>query len=87
MIRWFAGHPTAANLLLILFLAIGALTLPTLVRETFPDFRATEVEILVTYRGATAGEVEDAICRPLWDGLQGVESLDELTCVAQDNRA
>lgn len=87
MIKWFTGHPTAANLLLILFLAIGAVTLPTLVRETFPDFRATEVEISVTYRGATAGEVEDAICRPLWDSLQGVESLDELTCTAQDNRA
>lgn len=87
MIRWFAGHPTAANLLLILFLAVGAMTLPTLVRETFPDFRATEVEITVVYRGATAGEVEDAICRPLWDALQGVESLDELTCTAQDNRA
>lgn len=87
MIRWFAGHPTAANLLLILFLAIGALTLPTLVRETFPDFRETEVEIIVAYRGATAGEVEDAICRPLWDAVQGVESLKELTCSAQDNRA
>ena len=87
MIRWFAGHPTAANLLLILFLAVGALTLPTLVRETFPDFRDSEVEITVTYRGATAGEVEDAICRPLWDALQGVESLREMTCSAQDNRA
>ncbi|MCB1405336.1 MAG: efflux RND transporter permease subunit, partial [Rhodobacteraceae bacterium] len=87
MIRWFAGHPTAANLLLILFLAVGALTLPTLVRETFPDFRDTEIEITVAYRGATAGEVEDAICRPLWDAIQGVESLDEMTCVAQDNRA
>ena len=87
MIRWFAGHPTAANLLLILFLAIGAVTVPSLMRETFPDFRDTEVEISVTYRGATAGEVEDAICRPLWDALQGVESLGELTCVAQDNRA
>jgi len=87
VIRWFAGHPTAANLLLILFLAVGALSLPTLVRETFPDFRDTEVEIAVTYRGATAAEVEEAICRPLWDAVQGVEALKELRCTAQDNRA
>ena len=87
MIRWFAGHPTAANLLLILFLAIGVMTVPSLVRETFPDFRETEIEITVVYRGATAGEVEDAICRPMWDALQGVESLKELSCSAQDNRA
>jgi len=87
MIRWFAGHPTAANLLLILLLAIGAYSLPTLVRETFPDFRDTEVEIVVVYRGATAAEVEEAICRPLWDAVQGVEALKEMRCTAQDNRA
>lgn len=87
MIRWFAGHPTAANLLLILLLAMGAFALPSLVRETFPDFRNTEVEILIPYRGATAGEVDDALCGPLWDAVQRVESLDELTCTAQDARA
>ena len=87
MIRWFAGHPTAANLLLILFMAVGAFALPTLVRETFPDFRDTEVEVVVVYRGATAGEVEEAICRPLWDAVQGVETLKEFRCTAQDNRA
>lgn len=87
MIRWFAGHPTAANLLLILFLATGALALPALVRETFPDFRPTEVEILIPWRGASAAEIETAICGPLWDAVQGVESLEELRCTAQDNRA
>ncbi|PQO23113.1 AcrB/AcrD/AcrF family protein [Rhodobacteraceae bacterium WD3A24] len=87
MIRWFAGHPTAANLLLVLFIAAGAFALPTLKRETFPDFRPVEAEIVIAYRGAAAEEVENAICRPLWDGLLGVEALDELTCVAQDNRA
>lgn len=87
MIRWFAGHPTASNLLLILMLALGGLSLPTLVRETFPDFRDTEVEVVVAYRGATAAEVEEAICRPLWDSVQGVEALKELRCTAQDNRA
>lgn len=87
MIRWFAGHPTAANLLLILFLATGALAIPSLVRETFPDFRDTEVEILIPYRGASAGEVDGAICGPLWEAVQGVEDLDTLTCTAQDNRA
>ncbi|WP_370224884.1 efflux RND transporter permease subunit [Pararhodobacter marinus] len=87
MIRWFTGHLTAANLLLVLFLAMGALSLPALIRETFPDFRDTEVEITVPYRGASASEVEEAICRPLWDAVQGVEALDELRCTAQDNRA
>ncbi|MDF1619263.1 efflux RND transporter permease subunit [Pseudothioclava nitratireducens] len=87
MIRWFAGHPTAANLLLLVFIAAGIFAAPTLLRETFPDFRPTEAEVSVTYRGAAALDVESAICAPLWDAVQGVEALDSFTCTAQDNLA
>lgn len=87
MIRWFAGHPTAANLLLILLLAAGLFSAPALKRETFPDYRPVEVSVEVTYRGASAADVEDAVCRRLHDAIKGVDYLDELVCVAQDNLA
>ncbi|MHA1547428.1 MAG: efflux RND transporter permease subunit [Alphaproteobacteria bacterium] len=87
MIRWFVGHPTAANLLLVLLLALGVTVMPTLKRETFPDFRPTEAEVTVVYRGAAAADVENAICGRLWDALGAVEGLDELTCAAQENVA
>ncbi|MFO7552583.1 MAG: efflux RND transporter permease subunit [Haliea sp.] len=87
MIRWFAGHPTAANLLLLLLIAAGLFAAPQLKRETFPDYRPTEVSIEVVYRGASAADVEDAICRRLHDAVKGVDFLDELRCVAQDNLA
>jgi len=87
VIRWFAGHPTAANLLLVLFLAAGVMAVPGLKRETFPDFRPVEAEVSMVYRGAAASDVEDAICRPLWDALQPVEGLEEFVCTAQDNLA
>jgi multidrug efflux pump subunit AcrB len=87
MIRWFTAHPTAANLLLAVFVAAGVFAAPTLLRETFPDFRAVEAEITVAYRGATAEDIETAICAPLWDAVQGVEGLNSLTCTAQENRA
>lgn len=85
MIGWFARHQTAANLLLVLIVAIGVFAAPTLKRETFPDFRPTEAEINIVYRGASATEVEDAICRRVWDAVRAVEYLEELTCTAQDN--
>ena len=87
MIRWFTGHPTAANLLLLVFIAAGSFAAPGLLRETFPDFRPVEAEIAIAYRGAAAADVETGICAPLWDAVQGVESLDTLVCTAQDNRA
>ncbi len=87
MIRWFAGHPTASNLLLVVLLAMGVLSAPLLVRETFPDYSPTEASIVVGYRGASAADVEDAICLRVSDALKGVDNLEELTCTAQDNVA
>ncbi|MDF1613870.1 efflux RND transporter permease subunit [Desulfurivibrio dismutans] len=87
MIRWFAGHPTAANLLLVILLAAGLFAAPSLKRETFPDYRPVEVSVEVVYRGASAADVEDAVCRRLYDAVKGVDYLDELICVAQDNLA
>jgi multidrug efflux pump subunit AcrB len=87
VIAWFAGHPTAANLLLVIIAATGLLAAPMLKRETFPDYLPKEVRVDVAYRGATAGDVEDAVCRRLIEALEGVEGLAELTCVAQDNLA
>ncbi|WP_111414418.1 efflux RND transporter permease subunit [Billgrantia lactosivorans] len=87
MIRWFAGHPTAANLLLLLLLAAGLFAAPQLKRETFPDYRPVEASIEVVYRGASAADVEDAVCRRLHEAVAGVPYLDEFVCVAQDNLA
>ena len=56
MIRYFAGHPTAANLVMIAFLAIGALSVSSIKRETFPDIPPRNVEVRVVYPGASAEE-------------------------------
>ncbi|UZJ43136.1 efflux RND transporter permease subunit [Marinimicrobium sp. C6131] len=87
MIRWFTAHPTASNLLLILMLAMGLFAAPSLTRETFPDYRPPEVSITMEYRGATAADVEEAICQRLGEALQRVDNLQEMACTARDNQA
>lgn len=84
MIAFFARHPTAANLLMLVFLAAGLLGLSRLRRETFPDFRPTEVEVRIVYRGATAAEVEEAVCQRVEDALDRVRFVNELRCDARD---
>jgi len=84
MIRFFAEHSTAANLLMIFFLVLGAVTLPTLQRETFPDFSADKVQITVVYPGATAEDVEDAICRRIEDAVDGVSYVREVNSEAKE---
>ncbi|MBD3657116.1 efflux RND transporter permease subunit [Marinobacter sp.] len=87
MTRWFAAHPTASNLLLILILATGVFAAPNLTRETFPDYLPPEVSITMEYRGATAADVEETLCQRLDDALQRVDYLKEFSCTARDNQA
>ncbi len=78
MIRYFASHPTAANLLMLIFIVMGLQAFPTLRRETFPDFTAREVEVRVEYPGATAEEVEEAVCQRIEDAVDGVSFVKEV---------
>ncbi|MDD4098264.1 MAG: efflux RND transporter permease subunit, partial [Lentisphaeria bacterium] len=78
MIRFFAGHPTAANLLMALFMLAGLFALPRVLRETMPDFASKEVEIRLLYPGATAAEVEETIAQRLEDALGDVNFVQEI---------
>lgn len=86
MIRWFAYHPTAANLFMAAILLLGLVALPGLQRETFPDIKSDKVEVRVIYKGATTDEVEDAICRRLEDAMDGITDLDEIRCEAREGQ-
>ncbi len=87
MIRYFAAHPTAANLLMALLILVGVVSAPSLLRETFPRIAPRDVQITITYPGAAPEEVSRAICRPVEDALDAVESVDEIRCEALENRA
>lgn len=87
MIRFFTAHPTAANLLMIVFVVIGLMTASKLRRETFPDFTVPEVEVRVFYPGATAPEVEDVVCRRVEDALDGIQYVEEIRSDAREGFA
>ena len=87
MIRYFAKHPTAANLLMVAILLIGGLSLPKLQRDTFPITDPTQVEVRVNFPGATALDVEEAICLRVEEALGVIPDKLELTCEARENLA
>ena len=84
MIRYFAAHPTAANLLMAAFIVGGLFAAPTLQRETFPRIEPRNVQITVPYPGARPEDVEEAICRRIEDAVDGVNDIFEVTCEAQE---
>ena len=84
MIRFFAHHPTAANLLMLIFIVMGVFSISSLRRETLPDHSADMVEIRVLYPGATAEDAEQAICRRIEDAVDSVSYVEEVRSEARE---
>ena len=87
MIRLFASHPTAANILMLAFVVLGLAALPTLQRDTFPLVPPAEVEVRIAYPGATPAEVERGICAEVEDPIRAIDDLAELACRAREGVA
>ena len=85
MIRYFAAHPTIANILMFVILLLGITALPGLNKETFPEIKLNKVQVTVNYLGASAAEVEEGICNRLEDSTDGISYLEERSCEARDN--
>jgi len=86
-VSFLAGHPTAANLMMLLFLALGAMSLGDLRRETLPDFSIDAVEITALYPGARAEDVEASVCRRIEDAIDSVSHIAEVRSTAMENSA
>ncbi len=87
MIRFFVKHPTASNILMFVFLAVGALTLPQIQRETIPDVAKPTVQVQIVYPGANPQEVFTEIVDPINDAITSVINLNELRSEARDSVA
>ena len=87
MIRLFAGHRTAANILMIAIGGLGLMALPGLQRDTFPETPPAEVSVRIAYPGAAPSEVETGICTLADPLLMRVENLSRLSCLARENAA
>ena len=86
-IAWFARHRVAANLLMIVVVAAGLMTLPTITREVFPDITPDLVTVSVAYPGASPEEVESTIVERIEERLEGLVGVRRLTSTAGEGRA
>jgi len=87
VIAYFVRHPTAANLLMLVFILLGVLGLTSLNREVFPEFTSTFVNVQVVYKGASAEEVELTICRRIEEEIEGIEGIVQVDSTAREGIA
>ncbi|MEZ9851547.1 efflux RND transporter permease subunit [Vibrio breoganii] len=87
MIAYFARHATAANVLMIAILLLGAFALPKLQKDTFPITPTRDIAVRISYPGASPSEVMEEVCYPLEESLDQLSGIKELSCDARENLA
>jgi multidrug efflux pump subunit AcrB len=83
-IAWFVRNGVAANLLLLLIVAGGVLTIPTIRKEVFPEFSSDMISIAVVYRGAAPEEVEEAVCIRVEEAVHGLDGIRRIRSTAAE---
>ncbi len=84
LISWFAHNGVAANLLLIVIVVVGAVTIPGLKKEIFPEYAIDMVTVSVDFRGGTPEEVEESVCIRIEEAIQDLDGIKKISSSAAE---
>lgn len=87
LLSWFADNHVAANLLMMIVIVAGMVSISGIKQEVFPEFTLDMVTIKVAYPGATPEEVEEGIVVVVEEEVRALENVDRVTAIAQEGRA
>jgi len=83
-IAWFARNHVAANLLMLLLIVGGLVSLPAIQQKSFPDIDINMIQIGVPYLGAAPEEVEEGVCIRIEEEIIGIEGIEKITSSAAE---
>ncbi len=87
LVKAFVRHPNAANLLMIMMLAVGLISVQRLNTQFFPDFGIDVISITVIWRGASAEDVEANIITAIEPEIRFLDGVDKTLSFALEGRA
>lgn len=76
---WFTRNPVAANLLMVLILVGGAVTLQSIRIEAFPALPLNSVQITTVYPGAGVAQVDQGVSRKIEKALEGMPGVKKIS--------
>ncbi len=87
LVRLFVRHRNAANLLMVLMLVMGGVSLSRLNTQFFPDFGIDMVSITVAWPGASADDVEANIVTAIEPEVRYLNNVDKVISFAVEGVA
>ena len=77
-LKFFVEHRTSANIIMILMIIIGLLSVGRLNKQFFPDFEVELVGVLIEWPGATAQEIDKNIIQLLEPELRPISGVKKV---------
>ncbi|MBC7133403.1 MAG: efflux RND transporter permease subunit [Roseovarius sp.] len=87
LISVFTRHRTAANLLLVLLVALGLLAVPNMRAQFFPDVVIDNITVSVAWEGASAEDMDRAIVQLVEPALLAVEGVSRARATSREASA
>ncbi|MHC4707919.1 MAG: efflux RND transporter permease subunit, partial [Planctomycetota bacterium] len=84
VLGWFASNHVAANLLMLLIIAAGILTVFSINMEVFPEMSLDMISIVVPYRGASPTDVEEGVLLRVEEAIAAVDGVKRITSTASE---
>ena len=83
-LAWFAENSVVANLLMVLIVAAGLLTIPRITKEIFPEVSIDMISVSVRYLGAAPEEVEEGVTVRVEEAIQDLEGIERMTSTSSE---
>jgi len=87
ILSYFTRHRTAANLLLMILLVLGAAAIPNMRAQFFPDVVVNTVTVKVVWDGAGPEDVDSAIVQVLEPAVMVVDGVESTASVSSEGKA
>ncbi|UCC98091.1 MAG: efflux RND transporter permease subunit, partial [Phycisphaerales bacterium] len=82
LLGWFASNHVAANLLMLLIIVAGLLSIFSSKLEVFPELSLDMITITVPYLGASPEDVEEGVCLRVEEAIAAVDGVKRITSTA-----
>ncbi|MCB9096026.1 MAG: efflux RND transporter permease subunit [Halobacteriovoraceae bacterium] len=82
LIRYFVDKSVLVNLISLLILVSGIISIFTLQKETFPNVSFDRIIIRTTYPGSTAEDVEKLVSIPMEREIQDISGIEEMNAMS-----
>ncbi len=85
IVSLFARHPNAANLLMILMILFGIISIQRINTQFFPTVDRDSVRISVTWQGASAEDIEKNIIEIIEPEVRFISGVDNMVSYARES--